>query len=217
MKTSVKWALGLAAAAVPLFAAGSASADSVSYETFGTFGGTDVNSNAGGFSTTGNGAVSSVSNSAMSLQFVGEGTGTIGTSSTTGASFDLGTFTLNQISSSGASFGGTDTFTINLEQLTPSTGAASSIATLSGSITQTGSQALLLSFNPGSFTIGTERYILPSLVGVNAGTASVLSAGVIQQNAAPPTTPLPTSGMAGMGLLALLGISKLKRSKAVTA
>ena len=218
-KSFNKWLLGLVAAGFPLLAAGVASADTVSYETYGVFGSLsgDTVSNSTSYSASSTGPVSTISNSDLSLKFTGVGAVTLGTSTPAGASFNLGTFKLSMLAASGPAFG-TDTFTINLEQLSPTAGSISSVATLSGSITSSGSQALVISFNPGTFTIGNERYVLPSLVGVNAGTKSVLSAAVFQTAATPSSTPLPKSSMAGVGLLAVFGMSKLKlgRSKAQT-
>ncbi len=231
MKMMHKLALAVAALAAPVVMSGSVMADTVSYRTYGTFtagptsnlGGPESASNATGFSSTAVGPLSTLTAlnggvvSPLSLSFTGVGP-TQGISLPfPGASFQLGSFNLTGLN---GTFSGTDSFTIFINQIspasTPNSSSQSSVASVTGSVTGTGGQAVVFTFSPTVLTFGNEQYTLPSFVGVDESmaTGNSLTAEVVGP-ALSPGTPLPKAAMAGVGLLGLLGLSKLRRPSAV--
>ena len=233
MKKVQKCAMMAVAALTPVLAAGAARADSVSYETFGSFSGTggDTATNSPGFQPVagpgGGGAVSSVTsfNGNLKLTFTGMPVTTSDSSmgGSVGATFQLGTFSLTPSTAATGTFAtgmNQEMFTIHIMQTSPAGGPATSVATVTGTITPLAGTAVIMTFAPSSIntlpsdTSGlNETYVLQPVVGVNAVTqpnGSTFTAQVIGPTFIPPNSPLPKSAFAGVGLLGLLGLSKLR-------
>lgn len=219
-----------AAAALSLFAIGSARAETVTYTTTGVFGnGSNVISSGG-----------------ETITFAGIGSGLTLTDSATGMTYVAPaseSYTVTPTSPEFlANFGGfsssgsldipgdtfNTSFTLTIDETVPGSGTGTAVATVDGTINSIGNGDVVVAYSPvnspplpglpaagdGTTQIGGVTYTL--YVDEIPGDGLEAQNGEISTTSNSNGTPLPSSALAGTGLLCLLGGSKLVR-KARTA
>jgi len=195
-----------AALALGLAAVGSASADTVTYSTTGSFGGTDANVaqtllNVGG----------------TTLTYVGQAGGftSVPNFPTT---VTLGYFVLSSttLSPNTDTFASNDTFTVHILQ-TPPGSTGNSTASVTGTVNFTSGGVAVLTFTPNPLLIGQDSYhFLPEY------DVSVQDAiGTDTLNVKVTETPLPATASMGLGLFGVIGVAgglnALRRRRAAAA
>jgi hypothetical protein len=168
-----------------------ASAATVDYTTTGVFTSSGTNVSTSGTSTVTYGDLTSDNNDTPTI-------------------ISLGSLTLAGTTTSSFS----DSFTLTVDQLSPSTGSATLSSTLAGTLTVNGSKSsssVKVTFASSSFTIGGVKYtLLTNPIDIpnpnsNGGTATI-------QAEITSAVPVPAAVWGGMGLFGLLLVGKFRRA-----
>lgn len=200
--------LGLVGALIMGFAvaAPSANAGQVIYSTTGTFGG-------GGASVT-------VSDS--TLTFVGQAPTLVTTTDSVPETINLGNFTLTSVNGVFDNFN--TTFSLTITQIFPGLGNAAYSSTVLGTVRGIpagggGVGGIEIKFgmpNPQSIPgpVGPILYEVDEKTFIAGGTLTFRNLnGQVTTPPGSPVVPLPTSAYAGIGLFAVLGAARLRKSR----
>jgi len=211
--------LSLIVVVAGLFLGSSARADSVTFNTSGAFGSTGPNYSGGNlvFSNL-------VGSGTSTLSFAGVTAGSSGQPYTVPplTNITLGSFTLSVSPTVAfAVLGSGNTFSLTLDQVTPTVGSgAQTSTTIFGSVVGgTGGTVGILFNSPNVFYIGSEAYTVNNFgINVPSGTGSAPFTGTLTASAASlSSTPLPVPLAGGCALLSVVAISKRRKTNEIAS
>ena len=117
----------------------------------------------------------------------------------------FGLFSVSACSSAKCS--GSETFTLQISQTSPTAGTADLVGTLTGSVFHNGFTDLTLTFSSGSMVIGGTLYRIPFMHSINFSFTTLN--GMVGPNGAMPEPS--AKFLLGMGALGLMGMATLSR------
>jgi len=155
------------------------------------------------------------------LKYISQGPTVVNTIDGVDKTIDLGSFVLTTTSIAGDSFLGK--FTLSLGQVIPSIGTGTAQGSVSGTIFTTDGSVKIAFAGAGSgsgdndfFSIsspyGPVAYTVDAKVILGPGSSSILFKGTVNTPAGTPVVaPAPVSSTAGVALIAMMGLPKLRR------